>query len=607
MGACALVALAAAVVALAPLDLTARADAPVSPCALAGYVCPDIASDPPDNQFLQTYDVGGQTRLLLRFDAYVHNVSPGARSSTVPDITNGPAPGALEIVASGNDGASPPHLADVRQRVYSTTRNQDGTYAHVDVPLPNAAVSFETSDGHDHFHVAQVARYSLWDASRSAEVAPAAKVGFCLGDSRPHGQDPNGPWGQGAFSARPWYTSDPQYGTTSPYNACDRGDPTAAQLSEGISYGWVDEYSSDLPFQWVDISDTEPGRYWLRADVNAQLFDETDAGNDGPAWATEMSVVPGYVARTVAPPPVPGATPSAIALDATAYSVPNAAGLGPRRFTIRSAPAHGSLSVAPGVAFEGPDVTYTPDPGYSGPDSFTYSAADAASAFPLHPVLAAVALSVATASPAPQVAVSGPSTVQVGTKGRYRAAVTGTAAGVRWSLTGAAAGRRGTISPAGLYAAPARIPRGARVTIVATSTSLPGVAGHKTILVTRTPASVAAPLPRIVFPSGARLLGPPTAARLGRALVVAVVARRLGVLSLEARMRGRAIGGCHARTPARRVLACRLALPAGATARALRTLRVIARLRVGARIVAQRRRVGAPALLGRHPAHRHHG
>ena len=42
----------------------------------------------------------------------------------------------------------------------------------------------------------------------------------------------------------------------------------------------------------------------------------------------------------------------------------------PLTYTVTGGPAHGSLSGTP------PELTYTPDPGYNGPDSFTFMASD---------------------------------------------------------------------------------------------------------------------------------------------------------------------------------------------------------------------------------------
>ena len=80
---------------------------------------------------------------------------------------------------------------------------------------------------------------------------------------------------------------------------------------------------------------------------------------------------------------------AAITLAAQRFGSPGA-----RRFKIETPPTHGTLSVAASTAFVGPQVTYTPESGYTGPDSFSYFAYDSASAYPAHPPTAMVDVTV---------------------------------------------------------------------------------------------------------------------------------------------------------------------------------------------------------------------
>src|SRR3954451_23821340 len=79
---------AAVVLALAitaALPAAARADAPT-------LLLPDLVADPPERPLLGTYAAGGGTRLVLRFDGFVHNTGPGpldvraARASTAEPL-----------------------------------------------------------------------------------------------------------------------------------------------------------------------------------------------------------------------------------------------------------------------------------------------------------------------------------------------------------------------------------------------------------------------------------------------------------------------------------------------------------------------------------------
>lgn len=98
---------------------------------------------------------------------------------------------------------------------------------------------YETADGHNHWHLRAAMRYALFNEVRSAEVAPAQEVGFCLIDSE-------------------------HVNASGPSNAvyllgtfCERNNPNAATVSMGISPGWRDKYGSTLAFQWVDVSDVQ--------------------------------------------------------------------------------------------------------------------------------------------------------------------------------------------------------------------------------------------------------------------------------------------------------------------------------------------------------------
>jgi hypothetical protein len=80
-------------------------------------------------------------------------------------------------------------------------------------------------------------------------------------------------------------------------------------------------------------------------------------------------------------------------------------------YTIVSQPEHGTLTKT-----SGNDVTYTPAPGYSGSDTFTFSAADPSSQFPTHPEVATVSIEIGEGRLRPSVAIEGaPLSMIVGT------------------------------------------------------------------------------------------------------------------------------------------------------------------------------------------------
>ena len=285
------------IVALAGTAAMRSAAAPVTDAL------PDLVADPPAWAVLETYaHPDGTNHLLLRFEGYLHNQGTGA----------------LEVRGSGPSGG---RMSATAQRVYRS----NGTWA--DDSSRGIQMVWEPQDGHDHWHIQHAARYSLWSADRTAMVAPAMKVGFCLIDSRHI--DSHGPGSQR------YSTADNGY--------CAQGNANVSSLVEGISPGWRDVYVSDLAFQWVDVTDVQPGTYWLRSEVDPDNWArESNEANAG-AFAVKSSTIPGYVARGVDAGIVSAAAPTHVQLAANAYG----SGLGAPVFRIVTPPRHGTRRANP--------------------------------------------------------------------------------------------------------------------------------------------------------------------------------------------------------------------------------------------------------------------
>ena len=413
-----------AIVGLGALALTRTASG-VGPAAEA---LPDLVSDPPDLQRFEVYSdaTTGTDRLLLRFNGYVHNKGPGP----LEIIGRTPVSGTMSVTG---------------QRIFDTT----GAFVREDL-THSPRLIYETADGHNHWHLRAAMRYGLFNETKSAEVAPGQKVGFCLVDS----EHPD------AFG--------PPAAAYLVGNFCERNNPTAAAVTMGISSGWRDRYASTLAFQWVDVSDVQPGSYWLGAvsDPDNSVL-EANEGNNGAAFADSPSVVPGFVAQPVPVTGVVAAQATPVTLNATSFG---GVSLDNRRFKIAVAPSHGTLDQPVGTPFTAATVAYKPDPGYSGPDSFTYVAVDATSQFPLTPATAAVTLT--TSGTTASVAISGaPAHVVAGTSVQLAATVVGDPPSVQWRVNGIAGGTpaSGLIPSTGLYTAPDTPPAGGSVTISASS------------------------------------------------------------------------------------------------------------------------------------------
>jgi hypothetical protein len=320
------------------------------PCsaAMGADMLPDLVATAPTNpQFdLKQLD-DGQSHFLLRFDADLNNIGPGP----------------LEIRGSGNVNGV---MTNTWQRIYDDGSGSRDDYSR------HPVIKFETADGHNHWHVQNAARYALWNEAGTTEVGRGAKVGFCLEDVNQFLPD-------GVAPGHSYDHNDTAY--------CNAGLPNAPSVFEGISYGWQDTYVASLPFQWVDLSDIAPGRYRLGEQVDPDnLFFEANKANNGPALAPDIVTVPGWVASSAT---VKLAKAQTIVLGAQRYGNSTSA-----VFTIVSAPKHGKLNVQTGTPSPGFHVVYTPKAGFEGSDTFTFSARDPASDFPLHAPVATVSVKV---------------------------------------------------------------------------------------------------------------------------------------------------------------------------------------------------------------------
>src|SRR6476619_2301844 len=325
---------------------------------------PNLVADPPDGTTLATDSSTGTTRLLLRFNGYIRNVGPGAvdfrgsrEKPKVSKATEEEVARAKEKQESlqqktEEELAVPP--MKVVQRLFTTNVGEEETNierAHLDEPS-GGEMLYVSADGHHHWHLQKVAKYSLWNSGKSAEVAPAQKVGFCLDDSQ-HVESGVGP------STAVYADNVP------PFRAfCQQYNPAATGLFEGISPGWRDVYNRELAFQWVDASNVLPGEYWLREDVNPLGFVKETGGANAPSYATSPTIIPGFVALAQAGS-VNGGEASTLTLTSQAFKDTQTP-----RYAIVSGPQHGTLG-----AVSGNHVTYTPAAGYTGPNTFTFSAA----------------------------------------------------------------------------------------------------------------------------------------------------------------------------------------------------------------------------------------
>ena len=496
---------------------------------------PDLRSDAPDGQsppeVYSNMPAGVDSWLIVRFDGYITNVGDGPL-----DIFGNPqVPGGM------------------------VQRARTGTdWTTVGSPLD---VKYETADGHDHFHLKRAVEYALYsadaDPAARTKVAPGSKVGFCLFDTEPVLAD-----------------QDDQFYDFTVSHFCETGNPGATSLRMGVSRGWRDVYSRSLQFQYVNVSNVPPGRYLLgaTADPDNQIV-ETNEVNPT-AFSEAPTTIPGVLA---APVQATLDRDSQVPVTLAVTSVGTGAGIAlrNRRFRVVQAPAHGHLDRVVGETFGvtatgAATVRYTPDPGFRGTDSFKYVALSTFGSEALYPTSPPSAGALLVGSGA-AVSVSGaPAQLSVGTSARLSAALVNLAAGVTWTVNGIPGGDAtvGTITPEGLYVAPAAPPPGP-VTIRATSVADPAV--YDDVTITIIPAPDPVPLPVAPAPSARTLasnvaLTTPTVGLQGarrRIIVVGVVAGRPGGIVITARDGKRSTRACRMRVSTGQSATCRLALRPG--------------------------------------------
>lgn len=305
-----------------------------------GEGLPDLISDPPRPGFSkEIVDLNGDTRLVVDLDGYIHNIGDGP----------------LDVV--GN-----PQLDNgMAQRVY-----ENGEWREVSYPT----VRFENDDGHNHFHLIEAVHYVFWNEDQGALAANGSKVGFCLVD-----------------------TEQMEPGTSQDYseeldNYCDQDNPESTDLRMGISVGWRDTYDRSTTLQWVDVSELDPGRYWIGAvtDPNNEIV-ESDEGNNDLVFSDLPAIVPGWL--PIAVEAESDGSPVQITLDAREFGTVGAA-----EFTVVDGPASGSLDVPVGASTRSPTVLYTPDSSFAGTDSFVFAVRDGSTEYPFQAPTAEVVIDV---------------------------------------------------------------------------------------------------------------------------------------------------------------------------------------------------------------------
>ena len=299
-------------------------------------ICPSLPTDQIDGGRAPYLEILSDGTRRYRFDAVLWN-----------------AGGAFELEGRECDSFVCDRLG---QRIYLGD-GEPGTGGGSELRDIPGRLIFEVGDGHNHFHFENAARYEI--VVPNGENIVSSKVGFCMFDTYP---DPN------AHPPRKWYSAN-----------CPR---QGSHVEMGIARGWGDYYTAALTFQWIVVTLLEPGAYTMRAEVDpGREFLEANYANNVLETPRE---IPGATAASATLTTLPD-TPLTVTLSGTvegkAVEVRDRGRVSHNAadhldFAITSEPEHGTLSTLATTSDTTAELVYTPDPGYAGPDSFTYRTTD---------------------------------------------------------------------------------------------------------------------------------------------------------------------------------------------------------------------------------------
>jgi hypothetical protein len=192
--------------------------------------------------------------MTMPTDLRIERTSSGQRrlrfTTTIVNIGAGP----FETRSSRRSTSVPTML--VSQRIYNSA---GGTRVH-----DTSAIARYAGDGHDHWHVQDVAGYSLYAGSGQGPMLRSdSKVGFCFFDTNAYRLSL-----PGAPDSRRYFES-----------GC--GVSSSLFVKNGISVGWADRYPWNFAFQWIDITGLPSGEYLLKlaADPNGNFAEEVEKNN----------------------------------------------------------------------------------------------------------------------------------------------------------------------------------------------------------------------------------------------------------------------------------------------------------------------------------------
>jgi Lysyl oxidase len=129
---------------------------------------------------------------------------------------------------------------------------------------PAGTMVWDTRDGHQHWHLADFARYRLLDSAQQVALV-SQKAGFCLASTDAV---------DFTVARANWRPAG-----TSLHGAC--GDITSLAVREVLEIGSGDTYTQQLPGQSFDVTDLAAGTYLVEVTANPDhRLRESDTGNN---------------------------------------------------------------------------------------------------------------------------------------------------------------------------------------------------------------------------------------------------------------------------------------------------------------------------------------
>jgi hypothetical protein len=216
--------------------LTLALLAPAGGASAASDRLPDLAMAKLQNIVTDTSD----GRRLLRFSAIIVNVGSGPMEVRSQRATTSSSWSSEQVIYNDAGGSRT-------------------------VATPSAQLVFG-GDGHNHWHIKDVERYSLVPSGGGSERV-GNKAGFCFFDNYQY------------KLSLPGAPQAAQYART----VC--GNSWSKTLRHGLSVGWGDKYQWSLPDQYIDTTGLPFGNYQLSATADqADLFQESNNANNS-TWA----------------------------------------------------------------------------------------------------------------------------------------------------------------------------------------------------------------------------------------------------------------------------------------------------------------------------------